>query len=84
MRTACKSKHSNEQENQVILLMITDNEKWHYLALKREHIFYDEKWCNRAVTSLSRLLRGMTSSRHGDFYCLNCYHSYSTETRLKT
>ena len=51
--------------------MITDNEKWHYLALKREHIFYDEKWCNRAVTSLSRLLRGMTSSHHGDFYCLN-------------
>ena len=83
IRTAYKSKYNNERKNQVIFLMITDNEKWHYLALKSERIFYGEKWCNRAVTSLSRLLRGMTSNHHGDFYCLNCYHSYSTETGLK-
>ena len=57
--------------------------KWHYLALKSERIFYGEKWCNRVVTSFSRLLRGMTSNHHGDFNCLNCYHSHSTETRLK-
>ena len=29
--------------------MITDNKKWHYLALKGERIFYDGKWCNRPV-----------------------------------
>ena len=63
--------------------MITDNEKWYYLALKSEQIFYGEKWCNCAVGSLSKLLTGMTSNHHGDFYCLNCYHSYSTKTRLK-
>ena len=33
--------------------------------------------------SLSGLLRGKTSNHHGDFYCLNCNHSYSTENRLK-
>ena len=60
---AYKSNHNFERENQVILLMITDSEKWHYLAVK----------------SLSALLRGITSNHNGDFYYLNCFHSYSTE-----
>ena len=47
--------------------MITDDKKWHYLALK----------------SLSALLRGITSNHNGDFYCLNCFHSYSTKNKLK-
>ena len=34
IRTAYKSKYNNERKNQVIFLMITDNEKWNYLALK--------------------------------------------------
>ena len=62
--------------------MITDNGKWHYLALKSERIIYGENWCNHAVRSSSRLLRGKTSNHNEDFYCFN-YHSYSTETRLK-
>ena len=28
-------KHNSTRENQVILLMITDNEKWHYPAVKK-------------------------------------------------
>ena len=48
-----------KRENQVILLMITDGKKWHYLAVK----------------SLLALLRGITSNHDGDFYCLNCFHS---------
>ena len=28
------SKYNYKRDNQVILLMITDNEKWHYLAVK--------------------------------------------------
>ena len=36
--------------------MITDDEKWHYLAVKR----------------LSTLLKGITSKNKGIFYCLNC------------
>ena len=48
--------------------MITnDGEKWHYLAVKK----------------LSALLRGITSNNHGDFYCLNCLHSYRTKEKLK-
>ena len=47
--------------------MITDGEKWHYLAMK----------------NLSRLLRGITSNHNGDFYTLNCFHSYHTYNKLK-
>ena len=47
--------------------MIADGEKWHYLSVK----------------SLSALLRGITSKHDGDFCCLNCFQSYSTENKLK-
>ena len=47
--------------------MITDGKKWHYLAVK----------------SFSALLRGITSNHDGDFYCLNCFHSYTTKNKLK-
>ena len=39
-------------------------------------------WKN-AVKKLSVLLRGITSNHVVDFYCLNCFHSYSTENKLK-
>ena len=35
---AYKSEYNNKHENQVILLMITDGEKWRCLALKSELI----------------------------------------------
>ena len=31
------------------------------------------------VKNLSGLLRGITSNHNTDFYCLNCFCSYSTE-----
>ena len=34
IRHAYKSKHNLKRKNQVILLMITDGRKWHYLAVK--------------------------------------------------
>ena len=68
IRPAYISKYNHERDNQVILLMITDDdENWHYLAVK----------------SISRLLRGITSNHDGDFFCLNCFHSYRTKGRLK-
>ena len=67
IRHAYKSKYNLTRENQVIFLMITDGEKWHYLAVKR----------------LSALFRGITGNNHGDFYCLNCFQSYTTENELK-
>ena len=63
---AYKSKHNLVRDNQIILLMISDGENWHYLVVK----------------SLSRLLRGITSNHDGDYYCLNCFHSYRTENKL--
>ena len=67
IRHAYKSKYNFEHENQVILLMITDGKKWHYLAVK----------------SLSVLFRGITGNNNGDFYCLDCFQSYTTENKLK-
>ena len=32
---------------------------------------------------LSALLRGIASNHVGDFYCLNCFHSYSKENKFK-
>ena len=43
IRLTYKSKYNHKRKNQVILLMITDCKKWHYLAVK----------------SLSALLRGI-------------------------
>ena len=67
IHVAYKSKHNLTRENQIILLMITDGEKWHYLAVK----------------NLSGLLRGITSNHAGDFYCLNCFCAYSTKNKLE-
>ena len=47
--------------------MITDGKKWHYLAVKGVPV----------------LLRGIISNHNGDFYWLNCFHSYSTKNELK-
>ena len=33
--------------------------------------------------NISGLLRGITSNHNGDFYCLNCFHSYTTKKILK-
>ena len=61
------SKHNLTRKNQIILLMITDGEKWHYLMVK----------------NLSGLLRGITSNHAGDFYCLNCFRGYSTKNKFE-
>ena len=67
IRIAYKSKYNHKCKNQVILLMIIDGKKWHYLPLR----------------SFSALFRGITSSNNGDFYCLNSFHSYRTHNKLK-
>ena len=45
--------------------MITDGKKWHYLTVK----------------NLSALLKGISLNHVGEFYCLNCFHSYRTEKK---
>ena len=47
--------------------MINDGQNWHYLAVKKLRAFFTE----------------ITSKHVADFYCLNCFHSYSTEKNFK-
>ena len=47
--------------------MIGDGEKYHYLA----------------VNNLSTLFQGNSSNHKGDFYCLNCFNSYTSKNKLK-
>ena len=42
-----------------------------------------KKWQYLAVKSMSTLIKGVKSKPVGDFYCLNCFHSYSAENKLK-
>ena len=74
------SKYNRKLENQVVLLMITDGEQWYCTALKS--VRTDDGF-NRLIRSLSRLFRGVTSNNHGDFYCLDCLHSFQTDNALK-
>ena len=41
---------------------------WHFLAVKK----------------LSESLYGITSKHKGGFYCLNCFHSFRTENKIKS
>ena len=35
------------------------------------------------VKKLSALVHGITLKRKGDFYCLNCLHTFRTKNKLK-
>ena len=59
IRHVYKSKYNLYHENQVILLIITNDKKWHYLAVK----------------PLSALFRGIIGNDSEEFYCLNCFKS---------
>ena len=67
IRVAYRSEYNHKHKKQVILLMITDGKKWHYLA----------------VINLSALFKEKLSNHHKDFYCLNCFNSYTTKNKLK-
>ena len=60
-------KHNLTREKQVILLMISNGENWHYLVVK----------------SLLGLLKGIASNHKEDFYCLNCFCAYTTKNKLE-
>ena len=73
-------KYNRKRENQVVLLMITNGEKWHYMALKS--VRTDDGF-NRPIRSLSWSFRGIISNHNGDFYCLNYLRSFRTDNVLK-
>ena len=63
---AYRSEYNNKRKRQVILLMITNGKKSHYLT----------------VTNLSALLQGKSPNHYGDLYCLNCLNSYTSKINL--
>ena len=67
IRVAYKSKHNLTHEKEVILLMISNGENWHYIVVK----------------SLPGLLKGIASNHNEDFYCLNCFCAYTTKNKLE-
>ena len=77
---AYKSKYNHKRKNQVVLVMIADDEKWHYIALQNEPT---DDGFNRPTKSLSKLFRGITANHNWDFYCLNCLHSSRTDNACK-
>ena len=64
---AHRSEYNNKRKTQVILLMIIDGKKWHYLG----------------VTNLPALFKAKLSNHHEDFYRLNCFNSYTTKNNRK-
>ena len=67
IRVAYRSEYNHKRKKLVILFMITDGKKWHYLA----------------ATNLSALLAKTSSNHDGDFYCLDYFNSYTTKNKLK-
>ena len=68
IQLAYRSKNNLTCDKQVILLIITNGEKWLYLPVK----------------NLPGLLQGITCTHENDFYCLNCFHSYRTKCKLES
>ena len=64
------SRHNLNQEKQVVISVISNGDK--------------QRWQCLAVKELSALLKGITSKHHGDFYCLNRFHSFATKNNLQS
>ena len=63
------SKNNSNCEKQAIFLMIQHGKgRWYYLLVKK----------------LSAVLTGITSKNNGDFYCLNCLHSFRIKNKLES
>ena len=65
IKQAYISKFNLVREKIVDLLIIREGVKKHYVA----------------ITKLSALFRGITSSNNGDYYCRNCLHSFRTKKK---
>ena len=63
------------------MLKITDeSEKWHFLSLPS---IIDDDGAKRPTKSLPRLMEGISSKIHGDYYCSGYLHSFCTQSSLK-
>ena len=63
------SKINSKSAEQVILLMTSNKEWWHCIAVKKK---------------LPALLRRITLKHNGDYYCLNYLHSFRKKNKLRS
>ena len=92
-----KKKETFERNNKTIalsILFIPHNTKTIRVAHRSEHnskrkkqvillmIIDGKNWHYLTTTNVSALLQG-NSPNHEDFYCLNCFNSYTTKINLK-
>ena len=76
-----RSKYNHTRQYQVVLLIITDNIKWHYLVLKS---ISNEEGFVEPTQAISRLFNKLTSTNTTiDYYYLNYFKSYRTKNTLK-
>ena len=74
------SNNSSNHEKQVFLLMVPNIEG---LKLSPK----DDSNNDGIILQpkkLSESLRGISTKNHGDFYCRNCFHSFTTKNELQS
>ena len=75
------SKRNFDKKHQLVLVKVGDDKgKWHFPALPSN---LDEAGIRRPKKSISRLMEGISSNSHDDFYCYECLHSFRTEIAIK-
>ena len=82
------SKRNFTRKIQVVLLKITDGEKWHFVALKSEK--EEDSDFIRLTKSFSKLMRNISSNSHENHYCFEAFihldvnqHEKSTHNFVK-
>ena len=69
------------RKKQVVLLKISNNKKWHFLALKSDP--EQNSQFIRPAKSFSRLMASITSNSHENHYCFGCFHSFRCNSTLE-
>ena len=68
------SKFNYTRKVQVVLLKISDGDKWHFLALKSDT--EENSDCMKPTKSFPKLMRDISSNSHENYYCFGCFHSF--------
>ena len=75
------SKFNFTRKKQIVLLKISNGDRWHFLALKSEQ--EENSDCMKPTKSFSRLMRDISSNVHGNHYCFGCFHSFRCKSTLE-
>ena len=74
------SKFNFTRKKQVLLLKVSNGNKWHFLALKSEQ---EENDCMKPTKSFSKLMRDISSNSHENYYWFGCFHSFRCKSTLE-